>query len=109
MRASPRRAACSEQHPLGASTRRADARAPPPQEGDADGKYAKKCVTITVCETVDVSGRNPTEVGSIVLNLAEFASADGRPEELRKPLKTSGAVTAIVGDPYLSMSVRCGV
>lgn len=79
----------------------------PAQEGDSPAKYAKKSVTLTVVESVDVSGRNPTEVGTIVLNLADFASPDGRTEELKKSLKCSGAVTAVVGDPNLSFSVRC--
>ncbi len=82
------------------------------QEPDAPsggvGRYAKKTLTLTVCEMADVSGRNPSEVGSIVLNLAEFASLEGTETERRVPLATSSAISAAVGQPMLFFTIRRG-
>ena len=80
---------------------------PRTQESESSGSYEKKVVTLTVMESADVSGRNPTEVGSLTVNLAEFASPEGRAEEQRKPVKTSGAITTVVGDPFLAFTIRC--
>ena len=77
------------------------------QESEGSSSYAKKTLTLTVLESADVSGRNPTEVGTLVLNLAEFASTEGRTDELRKVVKASGAITTVVGDPFLAFSIRC--
>jgi len=77
------------------------------QEADGARKYAKKTLTLTVCEVLDISGRNPADVGSIVLNLAEFASAEGADNERRLPLACSAAITAAVGQPMLSCTIRC--
>jgi hypothetical protein len=76
------------------------------QETDGPRKYAKKTLTLTVCEVVDISGRNPTDVGSIVLNLAEFASTDGMENERRLPLACSSAITAACGQPMLACTIR---
>ena len=73
---------------------------------DGPRKYAKKTLTLTVCEVLDISGRNPTDVGSIVLNLAEFASVDGMENERRLPLACSSTITAAVGQPMLSCTIR---
>jgi hypothetical protein len=78
-----------------------------PQESETSSSYAKKTLTLTVLESADVSGRNPTEVGTLVLNLADFASTDAKTEELRKVIKASGAITTVVGDPFLAFSIRC--
>lgn len=59
-----------------------------------------------MCETVDVSARNPATVGKLVLDLAELARAlDGRDNELRLPLSTSAAVSAVC-QPFLTLCVR---
>ena len=57
-------------------------------------------------ESADVSGRNATEVGSLTLNLAEFVNAAGAPQDVKRPLKTSSAVTSLVGDPLLTCTIR---
>ena len=77
------------------------------QDSDGPRKYAKKTLTLTVCEVLDISGRNPTDVGSIVLNLAEFASTDGLENERRLPLACSSTITAAVGQPMLACTIRC--
>ena len=76
------------------------------QESETSSSYAKKMLTLTVLESADVSGRNPTEVGTLVLNLAEFASTEAKTDELRKVVKASGAITTVVGDPFLAFSIR---
>lgn len=48
-------------------------------------------------------------VGSIVLNLSDFAAhLDGREEERRLPLASSKAIEAVVGQSFLSINVRRG-
>ena len=74
--------------------------------GGGTGRFAKKAVTLTVCEVVDVSGRNPTDVGSLVLNLAEYASMDGTEHELKLPLATAAIISAAVGSPVLHLTIR---
>ena len=76
------------------------------QESDGPRKYAKKTLTLTVCETASPDGKNATDVGSIVLNLAEFASTDGADNDRRLPLACSAAITAAVGQPMLACTIR---
>ncbi len=59
-----------------------------------------------MCQTADVSGRNPEEVGSVVLNWAEFASLDGAEHEKKVAVATSAAITGVVGQPELSFTIR---
>jgi hypothetical protein len=65
-------------------------------------------VTLTVCEMADKNGSNPSGVGSIVLNLAEFASLEGTETERRVPLATSTTISAAVGQPMLFFTIRRG-
>ena len=59
-----------------------------------------------MCETLDTTGRSPTDVGSVVLNLAEFASTDGASNDRRLPLACSPTITAAVGQPVLACTIR---
>ena len=79
----------------------------PAQEAEGSRKYAKKTLTLTLCETSDTQPRNGADVGSIVLNLAEFASAgDGVESDRRLPVACSSTITAVVGQPVLIVTIR---
>lgn len=42
----------------------------------------------------------------MVLNLADYASADGAEQERRMPLACSGAITGAVGQPMLFVTIK---
>ena len=67
-------------------------------------KFQKKTVTLAVCEVADKDGSSPSQVGSLVLNLADYADAAGLVKKL--PVAVATAVSAACGQPLLSVTIR---
>jgi len=73
------------------------------QDGDSV-KFLKKTVTLSVCETLDKAGNSPSQVGSLILNLADYADADRLDKKI--PVAVASAITAACGQPQLSLTIR---
>jgi len=57
-----------------------------------------------VCEVADKDGSGPSQVGSLVLNLADYAEAEGVAKKL--PVAVATAISAACGQPQLGVSIR---
>eukprot|EP00210_Caulerpa_lentillifera_P008411 g8023.t1 len=74
-------------------------------EPSPTGPFKKKCLILAVIEN-GVHGRDTSALGRVVIDLSEFASLEN---EVNKefPVACSRNVLAAVGDPLLSMTIRC--
>jgi hypothetical protein len=76
------------------------------ERGGQLGPFKRKCVILAILET-DGRTHATAALGRVVIDLSEFASIDG--QELRTfTVACNKAIQAAVGEPQLTITLRCG-
>jgi hypothetical protein len=69
------------------------------------GPFKKKCIILAVLET-DGRTQATAALGRVVIDLAEFAAVEGQ-ETRTFQVSCNKSVHSAVGDPQLTVTIRC--